>query len=62
MTQFKGRVVAYNGDLIIMDTKPHDITRREGAATMVIGSAWKNTDLPRINSVIRCNFHAGDKR
>ena len=57
MAQFKGRVIERRGTIICIDTK---VESRE-VEGKVITSAWPKPEYPKINAVVRCNFHNRDK-
>jgi len=59
MARFKGRVVDTKGSLVTIDRTPKTTTDNEGKA---IGSSWDKEDTPKINAVVRCNFHNRDMK
>jgi hypothetical protein len=59
MSSFKGRVIKVEGSQITIDTTEKSTLNQEG---QVIGSSWSNKEgVPKVNSVIRCNFHSRDR-
>jgi len=59
---FKGRVVEVSGSKIIIETKAEtrEIVDKATGERKIVGSSWKNPDMPKIGQVVRGIFRKED--